>query len=300
MLRESACVAAWALSGATTGASLVLTVSLILNGFSDCLACLAVHVINVALFSALSFTTARQWPPTAVVTSWCRPIHSRLTVAAVLILAGGAAETAIRPPLRAKSPAVREYWAEPSQRIPTDPADPSRGAADNPVLLVVFSSFQCPGCQEFAPVLQRLDQRFAGQLTTVFKHFPLGQACNAALAFDLQPRSCAAAEAAEAAHRLHAFWRFHDSLFRGSLGASENDLQRIATDSGIALKQWKIERDLPAVREKIRKDIELGWRLGVDATPAVFLNGRRVSDLRLSNLDTLIRSELAMRASALR
>jgi protein-disulfide isomerase len=299
-----ACAAAWAMSGAATGASAVLTVSLYLNGVSDCLPCLAVHVINAALFSALfsalSAATARQRSPAAAAMPRWRPIHRRLSLAAVFILAGGAAETAMRPPWRAEPHTVRAYWTATPRPIPAGPDDPSRGAADSPVVLVVFSSFQCPGCQEFAHVLRHLDQRFAGRLTTVFKHFPLGKICNTALTIDLQPRSCAAAEAAEAAHRLHAFWRFHDNLFRGSLGASEDELQRIAADSGVALEQWKIERSRPAVREKIRKDVELAWRLGVDATPAVFLNGRRVSDLRLSQLETLIRAELAMRGSAQR
>jgi protein-disulfide isomerase len=296
---RSVVAAAWAISAAGIGAGLVLTVSLFLNGFSDCLPRLAVHVINLALFSALSFAAARQSSPTASpLQRW--PIHSRSIMSAALVLAGGVAETAMSPPWRAMSLVQRAYWAEPAHPIPTDSADASRGAADNAVRLVVFSSFQCPGCQVFAHVLQHLDERFAGRLTTVFKHFPLGKACNPLLPFDLQPRSCAAAEAAEAANRLHAFWRFHDSIFGGSLEASEGELQTMATNSGLALEQWNIERARPAVREKIHRDIELARRLGVDGTPAVFLNGRKVSDLGLANLETLIRKELAMRASARR
>jgi protein-disulfide isomerase len=295
---RSACAAAWAILAAGTGASLALTVSLFLNGFSDCLPCFAVHVINAALFSALSFAVAKQNVPTASGPLRFHPIHRRLTVGALLIVAGGVAETAISPPWRAASLAAGAYRAEPAQAIPLDSTDPSRGAPDNAVRLVVFSSFQCPGCQMFAHNLQLLDQRFAGRLTTIFKHFPLGKACNPALPFDLQPRSCAAAEGAQAAHRLHAFWRFHDGVFRGSLEVSEDELQAIATNSGLALEQWKSERNLPAVRDKIRKDIDLAWRLGVDATPAVFLNGRRVWDLRLANLEMLIRRELAIRAPA--
>lgn len=284
--------AAWTMSAAATGASLVLTASLLLNGSSDCLPCLAAHVINAAVFSALSLVGARQLP--------LRPfpyrlLQSRVALAAVLIVAGGLAEAALRPSMPRQSAVLRIYAEGPPRTIPEDPADPSLGAADSPVRIVVFSSFQCPGCQAFAHVLRRVEEEFAGRLTTVFKHFPLGKECNTALPHDLQSRSCAAAEAAEAAHRLGAFWRFHDALFAGSLQNSEDDLRQIARHIGLPLERWKIERDSPAVREKLRKDIELGWLLGVDATPAVFLNGRRVFDLRLSSLETLIRSEVAAR-----
>lgn len=294
---RAARVAAWVMSATATGASLVLTTEILLNSFSDCLPCLGVHIINAALFLVLSITAGRERSEAsdAVPRRW--PMHWRLGLAAVLIIAGGAAATASSAPRRTHLLAVRTFWAQTPQPIPLDTDDPTRGAADGSIVLVVFSSFQCPGCQAFANVLELLDRRFAGALITVFKHFPLGKECNAALAFDLQPRSCAIAEAAQAAHRLRAFWPYHDGLFRGSLGASEEDLQRIATDAGLALEAWKMETSQPAVREKIHQDIELAWRLGVDETPAVFLNGRRVLNLSVANLEALIAGKLTMRGA---
>ena len=46
---------------------------------------------------------------------------------------------------------------------------------------------------------------------------------------------------------------------------------------------------------KVKTDIELGNRLGLDATPTVFLNGRPVDVLSLEALEPLIRHELKLR-----
>ncbi len=41
----------------------------------------------------------------------------------------------------------------------------------------------------------------------------------------------------------------------------------------------------------MRSDIELGHRLGVDETPAIFINGRRVGEFNLAVLEAVINHE---------
>ena len=43
---------------------------------------------------------------------------------------------------------------------------------------------------------------------------------------------------------------------------------------------------------KIQADIDLGIRLGVDGTPSVFINGRRVYDVSRQSLEFLISHEM--------
>src|ERR1700730_2493946 len=51
---------------------------------------------------------------------------------------------------------------------------PSFGAAGAPVVLVVFSDFQCPNCKEEAQVLrQNLAKSFPDKVRVYFKDFPL-------------------------------------------------------------------------------------------------------------------------------
>ena len=187
---------------------------------------------------------------------------------------------------------ITEYQSRPMVEIPVGEADPRLGPENAPMQMVVFSSFQCPGCQTFAHTMSHLREDFDGQLTIIFKHFPLGKACNPDLKADLHPQACAAARAAEAAQRQGKFWAFHDAMFTEKLGVTDQTLERIAEKIGIDVDQFNTDRAGDATVAKVKTDIELGNRLGLDATPTVFLNGRPVDVLSLEALEPLIRHEL--------
>ena len=188
--------------------------------------------------------------------------------------------------------ALASYRSETRHELPREPGDPVEGSAAGGVELVVFSSFQCPGCQSFARTARHLVEHYGGDLTVVFKHFPLSSQCNPQLAGDLQPRSCQAAWAAEAAKLQGAFWPYHDRFFGSTLDASEQTLENMAHELGLDFEHWQTDRLSVEVRSKVGADVELGLRLGVDATPSVFLNGRRVRDFSLVTLEFLIAQEI--------
>lgn len=137
-----------------------------------------------------------------------------------------------------------------------------------------------------------LAKGFDGSLQIVFKHFPLGTTCNNAIAVDLHPQACEAARAAQAAQRQGRFWTFHDALFASGLGSQDAALDRVAQQSGLDLKRFAEDREDGEIAAKVESDVKLGIRLGVDATPAVFLNGRRAHDTRAEALRVLIAHEI--------
>jgi protein-disulfide isomerase/uncharacterized membrane protein len=288
--------AAVLLAGAGAGASLVLTSALLLSWAPCCPLCLLVHASSLALFPSLwrlagpeqhrtrgrSAVGFLRWKylPVAAIAAGALIQEGLLTFHGIV---GGGIDL--------KS-VLAVYQSAPQQDVVTDSSDPALGSADAPVRLVVFSSFQCPGCQKFAGWAGYLRERFDGRLQIIFKHNPLGKACNPALPFDMQPRSCAAAWAAEAAHRQEAFWPYHDGLFASDLLAKEERLQRLAGQVGLDEERFERARDSAEVHAKVRSDIELGHRLGVDGTPAIFINGRRVRKLNLAALEAVITHEL--------
>jgi protein-disulfide isomerase len=60
------------------------------------------------------------------------------------------------------------------------------------------------------------------------------------------------------------------------------------------LDRARFEADLkdPSVAQKVAADVESGTRLGVDGTPGVFLNGRRVRHLDPQSMQLLVDHEL--------
>jgi protein-disulfide isomerase len=162
------------------------------------------------------------------------------------------------------------------------------GPLNAPVQLVIFSDFQCPACRYFSHVTAELVEKFEGNLQVIFKHFPLGMACDPLMNTELHPRACEVAWAAEAARKQGKFWEYHDALFASELDSGHTTVSSIAKDLGLNFPQFESERRSEATKMKIQSNIELALRLGVDATPAIFLNGRRASDIRPLSLQFLV------------
>ena len=185
-----------------------------------------------------------------------------------------------------------EYSSVIPQDLPISPDDPLLGSTDMRVNLVVFSSFECPGCREFVSIIHQLVSSYPDKLTVIFKPFPLDPACNPLLSGETDSLACQAAWAAFAAHQQGQFWPYHDALFAANLNEEENIFIRIAQDLGLDLERFDRDRFSPTTTAKVSEDIELGIRLNVDSTPAVFLNGRRVKNLSLQSLKILIEKEI--------
>jgi protein-disulfide isomerase len=265
-----------------SGASIALTVSLLSSGDAVCLLCILVHAVNLALLGSL-------WAPMTEGSAFSK---RKAPVILASIAAGGLLLAIASGMTSNTAEVLAAYLSSPRHDIAIQSDDAVLGPADAPARIVVFSSFQCPGCASFAKMTRRLNAHFAGKVSITFKHYPLSTACNPALKFDLQPRSCAAAAAAEAANRQQTFWPYHDALFASPPTGSEELLADLAGSLRLDLLRWDSDRHSDIVQNRIVADIELGRRLGVDGTPAVFLNGRRVRVFSLPVLKMLVRQQI--------
>jgi predicted DsbA family dithiol-disulfide isomerase len=141
---------------------------------------------------------------------------------------------------------------------------PVRGDPGAPVTIVEFSDFQCPHCKHAQPVLERLLEDFP-QVRVYFKHYPITRA---------HPYAQGAAQAAVAAGKQGKFWQFHDKLFRGDQEKeAPADLERYAKELKLDISKWK--KDMDAAAEKVNRDRADGEKVNVDATPSLFINGRK-------------------------
>lgn len=193
--------------------------------------------------------------------------------------------------------AIVLFESGPQQEIPIADADPRLGPADAPVRMVIFSDFQCPGCTQLAQTIPGLARQFKDTLQIVFKHYPLDSACNSVVKMELHPGACETARAAEAAREQGKFWAFHDALFMPR-SEGKTTLKLMVEHLGLNFDRFEAHRRGDAALAKIQADIDVGIRLGVDGTPSVFINGRRVYDTRLQTLQFLIAHEIQHRSHA--
>lgn len=144
------------------------------------------------------------------------------------------------------------------------------GTESAKVTIVEFADFQCPACKAAHPVLNQLTEEFKDKALFVFRHFPLSTHSNARLA----------ANAAESAGEQGKFWEMHDKLYETQNNwAGLNDKQ--ATDLFVSFaEELKLDTDKfkeslesNKFADKIQRDIDDGYRAGVNSTPTFFING---------------------------
>ena len=181
-------------------------------------------------------------------------------------------------------------------KLKTDLA-PSYGAAGAPVVLVAFSDFQCPNCKEEELAMHtNLEKAFPGQVRLYFKNFPLEQ---------IHPWAKPAAIAGRCIFRQDpsAFWKFHDWAYKDQADITpENFRTRLldfAPTANIDTIQLGRCIDTKATEADVDKDIAEAKALRIDATPTLFVNGRRlVGNYPWQNIEQIISGELNYQKTA--
>jgi protein-disulfide isomerase len=160
--------------------------------------------------------------------------------------------------------------------VPVDDS-PSRGAPMAKVTLVEFSDFQCPHCGAAHPELQRLLREYDGRLRLVYKYFPLSNHTRAVPAAGGGGGAAGAPPpppAADAARAQGKFWEMHDLLFEHQRELEDADLKKYAAQLGLDVERFERDMNSDAVAQKVDADRALGERLGIEATPSFFVDGR--------------------------
>jgi protein-disulfide isomerase len=142
---------------------------------------------------------------------------------------------------------------------------PSKGPATAPVTIVEFSDFECPYCSGLYPTLKRVEDTYKDKIRIVYRQFPLN---------NVHPRAQKAAEASLCANEQNKFWQLHDAMFLDQKNLTVDDLKAKAAALSMNAATFNTCLDSGKHEAAVRASLEEGNRLGVDGTPALFINGR--------------------------
>ena len=169
----------------------------------------------------------------------------------------------------------------PSFTIATDD-QPVKGNAKALVTIVEFTDYECPSCARQHPVLEQIVSEFGDRVRLVVRDFPLSQHANARKA----------AEAAEAAREQNKYWEYVSVLFKNQSALSVDKLRQYATDLGLDRARFDAALDSGKFAEKVQRDVIDGHKLGINGTPTLFINGKRISDNSYESMKTAIEAAL--------
>lgn len=142
------------------------------------------------------------------------------------------------------------------------------------VVLVEYGDFQCPFCGRFFKTTeQELKNTYIkeGKAALIWRDFAF-----------LGEESFRAAEASRCAGEQGKFWEYHDHLFNNQRGENEGAfadtiLKRFAQDLNLDQTRFNECFDSGKYSEAVKEQSNEGRTLGVNGTPATFVNGKLVS-----------------------
>ena len=167
---------------------------------------------------------------------------------------------------------------------------PERGNKDAKVTIVNYDDFECPFCSRMHQTLfPDLMKTYGNQVRVVYKDYPL---------VEIHPWAMHAAVDANclAAQSNDAYWEFadYDHANQKAINGEKRDvteederLDQITLDLG---KKHNVNVDqLQACVKKqdetaVRASMAEGDKLGVDATPTMFVNGERLSGVQTDSM----------------
>lgn len=175
----------------------------------------------------------------------------------------------VSQPVQTNFPQVKKLKAD----------DHIKWSPDQKNLLIEYSDLQCPACQNAHNYFQTIeasgspDILITKKVTFVFRHFPLSQ---------VHDQAIAAAYAAEAAAKQNKFWEMTDILYNNQStweksNNPENDFFiQYAKDLKLDVAKFKTDMNSTEVKQRVDEDVQTGNQIGIDRTPTFYLNGQKV------------------------
>lgn len=224
----------------------------------------------------------------------------------ILESGGTTTKTAAQPSGQPSQPNQPQAPAAAAELKITDD-DPALGSKNAKVTIVSFEDFQCPFCGAFTglnpemvksmqsrdpswqPALTGLKKDYidSGKVRFIWKDYPfLGQ------------ESFLSAQAARCAQDQGKFWEYHDYLFSHQSGEnqgafSKENLKKFASELKLKTADFNDCMDKAKYEKKIQEAVTYGQSVGVNGTPATFVNGKLVSGaVPYSTFKPMIEEEL--------
>ncbi|MEX0809122.1 MAG: Na+/H+ antiporter NhaA [Dongiaceae bacterium] len=148
----------------------------------------------------------------------------------------------------------------------SDTYDHALGPTNAEITLVEYGSYACPHCRVANERIAEARDRFGDRLRYVFRHRPLTGS-------DIARR---AAELAERADDPARFWDAHVALMTRSETLTEEDLQVVAGELGLAPDDTEAGQEAERrAKARVEADMHSARASGVSFTPTFFINGRR-------------------------
>jgi protein-disulfide isomerase len=179
--------------------------------------------------------------------------------------------------------------------VPINEQDPVEGPRDAKVTIVEGYEFLCPYCYLVNPLIEQIRAKYPNDVRVVSKYMVIhGPPAATAGAY-----ACAAAKQGKFTEMKTALWNRLWKTDNGRPQAQPDqvaNLEAVATSLG--LDHDRLTKDLEACQQWLQSGQRELAAVGINATPAFFVNGRPLRERTFAAFDAMVAKELAKANSA--
>jgi protein-disulfide isomerase len=180
---------------------------------------------------------------------------------------------------------------------------PVIGDPNSKVKVVEFADFKCPSCKQFHDDLFKAlndDYIQMNKIAFYFMNFPIQNQTGL--------DTINASNAGECVYHIDnaAFWKYYDAVYTNQqdetqLWATSDNLLKIVTDNNV-LPAEDIQQATDCINNKtysseVDNDIQDGKNARVNATPTIFINGKKMKSISYTDLKKEIDAQIEAAAA---
>jgi protein-disulfide isomerase/uncharacterized membrane protein len=155
---------------------------------------------------------------------------------------------------------------------------PFRGPESAPIKVVDYSDFLCPFCRQAALGFANWLPQSGGRVAIYYKNYPLETSCNDRIKQTIHPGACVVALGGLCADSQGKFWPYHDKIFSGPppQNPTAQDVVKLASEAGLDGQAMAVCLASEETKKRLIAQIHEGSDGGVQGTPSVFVNGKKL------------------------
>lgn len=243
---------------------------------SLCPFCAAAYVLSfITFFSALKWTSGFNLN---VLTRYLAPLG--ISVAALILVSFAVGKvvmgTSVNREMMETMALVVSDWKMKSP-VETKLVDPLTHGPDTAKMKILeFSDFLCPHCKNALPKLHDFANRHKNDVQIIFQNFPL-DGCGGPT--ENPGRRCDLAKIAYCSQKQNKGWEAQEYLFSNQeslyeLSNLDEDVPKVAQKISVDAEALKTCVKDPATLATVKAQMEVGKKIGVEGTPAIFINNK--------------------------
>jgi protein-disulfide isomerase len=174
--------------------------------------------------------------------------------------------------------------------VPINEQDPIEGPRDAKVTIVEGYEFLCPYCYLVNPLVEQIRAKYPNDVRVVSKYIVIhgGPAATAGT------YACAAARQGKFTEMKTALWNRLWKMDNGRPQAQPEQAANLdAVATAVGLDRDRLARDLESCQQWLQSGQRELAAVGINATPAFFVNGRPLRERTFAAFDELVSKELA-------